>query len=117
MQALIEADLAGGSTAAGRMGFSAAAPTSSLIDFGLEGWGGDSLMEFCQSHHIYITLPIPLFSTFYLSGHIEDNWNVIRVSSAKVSFLSIIHTLPNFIKMKMWKFEMNIDWQHFIFSK
>ena len=38
------------------MGFSA--PASALIDFGLEGWGGDSLMEFCQSHHIYITSPI-----------------------------------------------------------
>ena len=67
VQSLIEADLAGMATR--RMGFSA--PASSLIDFGLEGWGGDSLMEFCQSHHIYITLTIPRFSIFYLRGHTE----------------------------------------------
>ena len=68
---MIEADLVGAATA-GWIGFSASA--SSLIDFGLEGWGGDSLMEFCQSHHIYITLTIPRFSIFYLRGHTRKDF-------------------------------------------
>ena len=84
VQALIEADL-DGAAAAGRMGFSA--PASSLIDFGLQGWGGDSLMEFCQSHHIYITLTIPHFFIFYRRGHTkEDFGNIFRVCRIEARF-------------------------------